>query len=364
MIKHKGYYLLPLMLLVPKVSMSIEWNSQNLPLTTILAAGVVQSDANGDLFTSTTINASGLNLETLAVSGTSNLSGTVTAGGAVNVAGPLNVTGAETVGGTLTTLGTVNVAGPLNVTGAETVGGTLTTLGTVNVAGPLNVTGAETVGGTLTTLGTVNVAGPLNVTGATNLTGLVTTLAGVNTAGPLNVTGSVNVGGVISASSGTNLAPSITFIGDTDTGFFRDGDGIMGVTSNGTTQFSVSPNLINVASGTKFQANGTVDVVGPLNVTGTTDLRGQVKMSGLVDLGTAISVDMGVYPDATFFKVTPATAALSISGSAPAGRIVFIFNATGVPITIDVPGSPDGTIPSGDVGAVVVVPGEGWKNFG
>ncbi|KKP29312.1 MAG: Collagen triple helix repeat (20 copies) protein [candidate division TM6 bacterium GW2011_GWF2_30_66] len=228
----------------------------------------------------------------------------------------------------------------------------------------MNVTGAETVGGTLTTLGTVNVAGPLNVTGATNLTGLVTTLAGVNTAGPLNVTGSVNVGGVISASSGTNLAPSITFIGDTDTGFFRDGDGIMGVTSNGTTQFSVSPNLINVASGTKFQANGTVDVVGPLNVTGTTDLRGQVKMSGLVDLGTAISVDMGVYPDATFFKVTPATAALSISGSAPAGRIVFIFNATGVPITIDVPGSPDGTIPSGDVGAVVVVPGEGWKNFG
>jgi hypothetical protein len=103
-------------------------------------------------------------LQTLTVTGTSNLTGVVTTGGNA------------TIGNDLTVNGDLSVALTTTLTGAATVNGaaTFTNGLTVNTAGNFTVTRPTTISNSLTVTGGINQTGNMAITGALTVTGDIT----------------------------------------------------------------------------------------------------------------------------------------------------------------------------------------------
>ncbi|MGK5110674.1 MULTISPECIES: tail fiber domain-containing protein [unclassified Geodermatophilus] len=123
----------------------------------------------------------------LQVAGAADVTGPLTAGGALRVAGAATLDQALTVAGLLT------AAGPLRVTGAADVSGPLTVTGPLTATGPLRVTGAADVSGPLTVTGLLTTAGPLRVTGAADVSGPLTVTGALTARGTFRVAGAVTL---------------------------------------------------------------------------------------------------------------------------------------------------------------------------
>src|SRR5262249_35562286 len=76
--------------------------------------------------------------------------------------------------------------------------------------------------------------------------------------GGLPTRGGTMTGQLVGA-AGSNGAPSFSFAGDTDTGFYSDTQGTIGVSSNGTETFKISNQILSPTTGGALitSANGT-----------------------------------------------------------------------------------------------------------
>ena len=142
----------------------------------------------------------------------------------------LQVTGSSLLSGSLNTIGTSLVTGSLNVSGSESL------IGPKTITGNLTVTGSSILSSSLTVIGTETINGNLIVTGSSILSGSITTIGSVNALGSL---------ALVSGSSGINLSQSLS-------------------QSNSTSSFiygvNIAPTFINTAPSqtqTAFRVNAT-----------------------------------------------------------------------------------------------------------
>ncbi|NJE34502.1 hypothetical protein E0L13_05670, partial [Megasphaera sp. SW808] len=282
-----------------------------------------ETQINGDVVTTGTVNTTNLNAGKADVEGTltagsaviegaATVGGSLTAGsvqtegqlkaGSAVIDGNTTIGGIATVGG-LTTEGTVTAntvdtknleadkatvdgkltAGSANITGDAVVDGSLTagslstegklTAGSAAINGNADITGTATVGG-LTTGGTVTA----NTVDTTNLEADKATVEGTVTAGSANITGDTAVGGALTAGSlsteGKLTAGSAAINGDADiTGMATVG----GLTTKGT----VTANTVDTTNleADKATVEGTVTA-------GSADITGDAVVGGSLTAGS------------------------------------------------------------------------------
>ena len=233
--------------------------------------GAVTASATLDVTGATTFS------DTFVTTGSSNtLSGTLTVGGLTtinnnaSITGTLGVTGSSTlttlsatntnITGTLDTTGNTTVGGILNVAGSASLSGTLAVTGITNLTTDLNInTNKFTIAGSS---GNTEIAGTLNVTGASTLTTLSATNTSIN--GTLGVTGittlsdNATIGGTLGVTGVTTLATNATV------------GGTLGVTGTST----LAGLNAQATTTTTLAASGNATVGGTLGVTGTSTLAG------------------------------------------------------------------------------------------
>ncbi len=163
----------------------------------------------------------------------------------VSVSGTLDVTGTLTPTGNLALTGNATVGGTLGVTGATTLTGNTTVGGTFGVTGASTLTGNTTVGGTF------------GVTGATTLSS--TLAAGASTLASATVTGAATVGTTLGVTGASTLT------GNTTVG------GTLGVTGATTLSSTLAAGATTLASAT---VTGAATVGTTLGVTGDIDAGG------------------------------------------------------------------------------------------
>jgi hypothetical protein len=189
-------------------------------------------------------------------------------GTSVDITSTLDVTGATTLDSTLTVAGTTTLNGNTNLGNANS--DTIAVTGILNVdSGTLYVNPTDnrvgindsTPSEALDVTGNALISGTLGVTGNTTITGdVITSIIKASGSGGLTIdsnggtdvalfgagggSGTTLYGGlngtsatfssIISNSDGTVSAPSVTFTNDTNTGLYRIGSDIIGISVNGS----------------------------------------------------------------------------------------------------------------------------------
>ena len=179
----------------------------------------------------TTIDDKLIVTDTLAVTGSTTLTGFLDANGGAAIeniqigisgdneidtsSGNLTI---DSLGGTTTIDDNLSVTGTLGVTGATTLSSTLGVTGVTTVTGLLNANGGIAVDTdrftVADTTGNTSVAGTLSVTGATTLTGLLNANGGIavdtNRFTVADTTGNTTVAGTLSVTGATTLNTTLT----------------------------------------------------------------------------------------------------------------------------------------------------------
>lgn len=184
-------------------------------------------------------------LSNLAVTGTSILSGAVTANSTLGVRGNFNVTGTSILSGAVTANSTLGVGGNFNVTGTSilvgitqitnTTDSASTNSGALQVSGGLGVGGNVNIGGDIFVQGIINATVVGSISTATNLAGGATGAIPYQTA--FGRTSFINPGiaGTVLVSNGTGAQPNyqntLTLAGDanatnTQSGAFQVAGGV------------------------------------------------------------------------------------------------------------------------------------------
>jgi hypothetical protein len=193
---------------------------------------------------------SGVALTNPVVTGTENISGALSVGGAIIASNNLQVTGTSTHGGAATFTNAVEAKSTLNVAGAGNVGGLLTASNNAAITGTANVSSTLSAGGAIIA------SNNLQVTGTSTHGGAATFTNAVEAKSTLNVAGAGNVGGLLTATNGianqltftntgaANFAAAVTnWVGETTFGVSTNGGAVNngGVVTNwGTTTFKAS----------------------------------------------------------------------------------------------------------------------------
>lgn len=321
------------------------------------ASGIVSNgplDINSTSDFSDTLTCSKASGDGLSVVAGSNLQGTVTAGGDVNVSGALSGA-AATFSGTLSATG----AGGASVTNALSVG-SMSTTGTIAItgAGNLDCDGAADFASTVsvtgllsgtaaslsTTLGVTGIAtftaqsvhnGGIDVNAASDITNL--TVSGSGTG--LAVTNNVTVGGTLSVTGTSTFTGLSTFAGGIDVNAASD---ISSLTVSGAgTSLSVN----NTASLGALTVAGTASVTGASTLVGGFDANAASTVSKLtidgtdttsliVDQGASIAGALDVTGASTFTGATAHNGGITATSGTFSGAITStLASGTGLDVT-------------------------------
>jgi fibronectin-binding autotransporter adhesin len=236
---------------------------------------------------------------------------------AVGIGGNFAVTGTSILTGAVTAGGNVSVGNDFTVTGVTRLIGAATASSTLGVRGNFNVTGTSVLTGNVTATNDLSVGGNFSVTGTSVLTGITRVSNGTNSAGTdsgalvvdggagfggnVNVGGNIFVAGVINAtvvgsiSTATNLTagatgaiPVQTAFGVTS--FINPGAAGTILTSRGTGAIPAYQNTLTLAGNTNASSTntGALQVVGGIGVGRDAWIGGDLYVSGnqVVTTGT------------------------------------------------------------------------------
>lgn len=259
------------------------------------------------------------------VSGTSTLSGNVSAGADLSVGGNASITGTTTSGGALTVS-----TGGASITGNSSITGTLGVTGAADFDSTFNADGNATFGGTMSIAGDVNVGsgdfvvtastgavamngpGALTVAGLANLDGGISVDSGAFSVA--DTTGATHVGGdfdvatskftVASASGNTSIAGTLGVTGaatfssslSANSGSFSTTLSAADITGSNSLDIGGGDFTVN-ASG-NVDANGTLDVGGAASFASTLSVTGAATLSSSLDVAGAFDVNSTFHVDA------------------------------------------------------------------
>lgn len=229
----------------------------------------------------------------LTVTGTSTMTGQITANGGIS-------TTALSSSGAITSLGIINANAGISTTtmtasGLITANGgisstTLSTSGNATIGGTLGVTSTTTLTGALTANGgisatNVGTTGNITVGGTLTSTGLITANGGISTTS-MSTTGNFTVGGTLGVTSTTTLTGALTANGGISTT-------TVGASGNITTSASLNSNRLAVTDST----NTANIVMSRLANSGTGDSNFNIAAGrGVVTNGPGdVVVRMGMY---------------------------------------------------------------------
>jgi hypothetical protein len=200
-------------------------------------------------------------VDSLVISGSTVLSGSVAVIGPQTNAGNLTVTGSTVMSGSLTNLGTVNQLGNLLVNGNTTI------TGSTVVSSSLNVIGTETVSGLLNTIGSFLTTGSAVISSSLTVIGTETVTGILQTIGNFFTTGSAIISSSLSVIGTSNV------------------EGISIVTGSSIISGSVALEGPAVITGSVL-ITGSTDIQGNTGINGTLSISGSQYTSGSTDITT------------------------------------------------------------------------------
>ena len=308
------------------------------------------------------VSVAGVNKLTLTTSALSITTGNTVNIGTSGTTSPLNVYGLATIYGGITSVngqsvnvGTSGITSPLNVYGVATVvgqtilngfGGSAIASSSVYIA-PASTTSTASdyyftsyAIPTLTSVGAVTVpnAYTVYIAGAPAQAGSTTI---TNPYALVVASGRSYFGGQLLASDGTVSAPSIAFVSDSglDTGFYRIGEGNIGLAINGTKQIDIASTTTSWTTGHTVNI-GTSGTTSILNIYGATNITKNLAITTSGGGTSGALSPLYIAPGSTavtgsnnyYFSyfATPAT-----TGS-----------TTGAATTVYIDGAPTGTVSS------------------
>jgi hypothetical protein len=280
--------------------------------------------------------------DSLVVTGSTTLSGSVSVVGPQTNRGNLTVTGSSTLSGSLINIGPISQIGQVNIegntviTGSTTVSSSLTVVGEQNILGALTAigsfltTGSAIISSSLSIIGTSTVQGTSIVSGSSNITGSLTVQ------GPAVVTGSAYVTGTtdVLTAQGSQADGTLLNILGTSGQLFSVTDGLSGSlfsvnTISGLPVLEAFSDFSFVAGqygvNNLYVGNSRVGIMtgvpqATLDIVGSTRTTGSAVLTGSLDIqmsdGTQAVLGLG----SDYLRIGPASAPY-LEVTASAGRV-------------------------------------------
>jgi hypothetical protein len=157
--------------------------------------------------------------DSLVVTGSTTLSGSVSVVGPQTNRGNLTVTGSSTLSGSLINIGPISQIGQVNIEGNTVITGSTTVSSSLTVVGEQNILGALTAIGSFLTTGSAIISSSLSVIGTETVTGVLQAIGSFFTTGSaiisssLSVIGTSTVQGTSIVSGSSNITGSLTVQG-------------------------------------------------------------------------------------------------------------------------------------------------------
>jgi hypothetical protein len=209
----------------------------------------------------------------------------------------------------------------LVISGSTVLSGSVAVIGPQTNAGNLTVTGSTVMSGSLTNLGTVNQLGNLLVNGNTTITGSTVVSSSLNVIGTETVSGLLNTIGSFLTTGSAVISSSLTVIGtETVTGILQT---IGNFFTTGSAIISSSLSVI----GTSIVSGSSI-VTGSLSVTGPALITGSAYISGSTDVLTA----QGSTADGTLFNVLGTSGQLFTVTDGLSGSLFSVNTISGLPV--------------------------------
>jgi hypothetical protein len=271
--------------------------------------------------------------DSLVISGSTLLSGSLINIGPQTNQGNLTVTGSTilssslSVIGTETVTGTSNTVGTLLVTGSATISSSINVIGTESILGALLVTGSTTLSGSLSNIGPIGQTGTLTVAGNTVITGSTTVSSSLNVIGTQTVNGLLNTIGSFITTGSAIISSSLSVIGTgAVTGvlqsigsFFATGSAIISSSLSVIGQSTVVGT--STISGSSL-ITGSLTVQGPAVITGSALITGSANIQGNTGINGTLSVTGSEYTSGS-------TDVTTIQGSTAGGNIFNVLGTSG-----------------------------------
>ena len=268
-------------------------------------------------------------VSSLAVTGATTLSSTITVSGAASM-NALNTTGATTLNSTMNVSGNATIGGTLLATGTSSIG-----IATMNST--LSVSAATTMTTKLVANGDVSLNNKLTIGAATTMNSTLT-VAGATTLNNTAFMTSLVTAGAVTLASTLYVTKSVTFNGDLDiSGVLLISAVTMPsrLTAGGA---AVMSSGLSVAGATTMRStlntSGAVTIGGILSVAGATTMTGTSAMNGKVSVGSDVSMN------STLIAINNATLAstLAVVGASTLSSTLNISGSTTINNTLNVTG--------------------------
>jgi hypothetical protein len=302
--------------------------SFNLPVVDGTNGQALKTDGAGNLSfgpvasssTSGTSGTSGANgtSGTSGANGISGTSGTSGANGAAGANGTSGTSGANGVAGSSGTSGTRGTSGTSGANGAAGANGTSGTSGANGAAGVNGTSGTSGQSGSSGTSGLTGTSGTSGANGVGNATILGTTnyIGRYTGATALGTASIIESSGQIQFTDGSLTTPSISFINDTDSGIFRNSEGVWSLVNNGVVRIQLASTGVNFGSTSQLRI-GAGTLASPSVAVGDTT-------SGLFRISTGV---LGVSILGATAAIVDANGIELVDGSAATPSISFINDA-------------------------------------
>jgi len=235
--------------------------------------------------------------DSLVITGSTILSGSVSITGSQSNRGNLTVTGSTILSSSLAVIGTETVNGSLIVSGSTILSGSLNNTGSINQSGSLTVVGNTTITGSTTVSSSLNIIGTETVTGLLNTIGSFLTTGSAIISSSLSVIGTENVTGVLQT------------IGS----FFTTGSAV------------ISSSLAVIGTSV---VTGSLLVTGSSSVNGTLSVTGSEYITGSTDVLTA----QGSTANGTMFNVLGTSGQLFTVTDGLSGSLFSVNTISGLPV--------------------------------
>jgi hypothetical protein len=221
----------------------------------------------------------------------------------------------------------------LVVTGSTTLSGSVSVVGPQTNRGNLTVTGSSTLSGSLNNIGLISQTGGVNIQGSTVITGSTTVSSSLTVVGEQNILGALTAIGSFLTTGSAIISSSLSVIGtETVTGVLQ---AIGSFFTTGSAIISSSLSVIGTSTvqGTSI-VSGSSNITGSLSVTGPTMINGNTSItgSGYITGSTDVLTAQGSQADGTMFNVLGTAGQLFTVTDGLSGSLFSVNTISGLPV--------------------------------
>lgn len=279
----------------------------------------VASGSLGVFVESTQVGTFGTN--SLVISGSTVLSGSLINIGPQTNQGNLVVSGSTVLSGSVESIGSytqtglVNILGNTTITGSTILSSSLNVIGTETVTGILNTAGTLLVSGSTILSSSLQVIGSETITGSLNVSGSTQIIGALNTIGEFLVTGSAIISSSLAVIGQQSVQGVLQSIGS----FFATGSAII--------SSSLSVIGTSIVRGTSIVSGSSI-ITGSLTLQGPAVITGSQYTTGTTDVTTI----QGSTSDGTLLNILGTSGQLFSVTDGLSGSLFSVNTISGLPV--------------------------------